>query len=83
MNTRLVFVGLFLLSGIVLMAAPNRRDHSADWVDRQVADQGSAWVMAAAAPPDPATTTDWVDRMAAARGLGSVPGDWIDRMIAD
>lgn len=81
MNTRLVFVGLFFLSGIVLMASPVRRT-GADWVDRQVADQGSA-VRAAGIAGDPARTADWVDRMIAARAAPPMSDDWVDRMIAN
>ena len=82
MNTRLVFVGLFLLSGIVLMAAPVRPAH-ADWVERQITDHGSAWEMAAGAAADPVLAADWADRMIAARAAGPGSGDWVDRMVAN
>lgn len=82
MNTRLVFAGLFLLSAMVLMAAPLRAAR-ADWIERQIVDHGSAWVMAGAAAADPVLAADWTDRMIAARAAGPQLDDWVDRMVAD
>jgi hypothetical protein len=82
MSTRLVFAALFLVSGMVLMAAPLRAAR-ADWVERQIADQGSAGVMAGGAAVDSTLAADWTDRMIAARAAGPALNDWVDRMVAD
>ena len=84
MNKRLFLLGLFLFSGIVLMATPAVRAQPDDWVNRIVADHGSALSAATtASPSDRARPDDWADRMIAAGAAAPQPLDWIDRMVAD
>ena len=71
MNKRLFLFGLFLATGMILMAAPARPVQPEDWVDRMIANHASALRALSG------------DGMVAAGVESLQPPDWIDRMIAN
>jgi hypothetical protein len=81
MNKRLFLFGVFLVSSIVLMAAPAAPTWPGDWVERMIADRAAA--LETATTSDRLPAGDWVERMIAASASAPQPDDWVGRMIAD